>query len=268
MAVRALKNREVARIVFRGRPSRRAKSSDSCPGTCAKKSIRTCARSSMRSTSCSTMDWSTSISIAARSKSRRWRYMRGRTLSDAFVILDEAQNATGDQLKMFLTRLGSASQDGRYRRRHANRSCPRSNAADCATRRRGLRGIDDVGGGRTRRNRRRSASAGRTDHPRVCARTPAVIHYRNDVRRSGVDGRALVATTRKLLAAIGEAIVAVADHRRRRRRSAGSIATTAARIRPTDVLSFPMLAGRLRNPETARGRPRDRPPQSACWGTS
>ncbi|HUN29854.1 MAG TPA: PhoH family protein [Alphaproteobacteria bacterium] len=37
-------------------------------------------------------------------------YMRGRTLSDAFVILDEAQNATADQLKMFLTRLGSGSK--------------------------------------------------------------------------------------------------------------------------------------------------------------
>jgi phosphate starvation-inducible protein PhoH and related proteins len=37
-------------------------------------------------------------------------YMRGRTLADAFVILDEAQNATGDQLKMFLTRLGSGSK--------------------------------------------------------------------------------------------------------------------------------------------------------------
>ena len=33
-------------------------------------------------------------------------YMRGRTLSDAFVILDEAQNTTGSQMKMFLTRLG------------------------------------------------------------------------------------------------------------------------------------------------------------------
>jgi len=33
-------------------------------------------------------------------------YMRGRTLSKAFVILDEAQNTTSDQLKMFLTRLG------------------------------------------------------------------------------------------------------------------------------------------------------------------
>ena len=37
-------------------------------------------------------------------------YMRGRTLSDAFVILDEAQNTTADQLKMFLTRLGSGSK--------------------------------------------------------------------------------------------------------------------------------------------------------------
>ena len=33
-------------------------------------------------------------------------YMRGRTLNDAFVILDEAQNTTGEQMKMFLTRLG------------------------------------------------------------------------------------------------------------------------------------------------------------------
>lgn len=37
-------------------------------------------------------------------------YMRGRTLSEAFVILDEAQNATREQLKMFLTRLGSGSK--------------------------------------------------------------------------------------------------------------------------------------------------------------
>ena len=37
-------------------------------------------------------------------------YMRGRTLGDAFVILDEAQNATGMQMKMFLTRLGVNSK--------------------------------------------------------------------------------------------------------------------------------------------------------------
>jgi phosphate starvation-inducible protein PhoH and related proteins len=37
-------------------------------------------------------------------------FMRGRTLADSFVILDEAQNATDDQLKMFLTRLGGGSK--------------------------------------------------------------------------------------------------------------------------------------------------------------
>ena len=37
-------------------------------------------------------------------------YMRGRTLGDAFVILDEAQNATNAQMKMFLTRLGVNSK--------------------------------------------------------------------------------------------------------------------------------------------------------------
>jgi phosphate starvation-inducible PhoH-like protein len=37
-------------------------------------------------------------------------YMRGRTLADAFVILDEAQNATSAQMKMFLTRLGVNSR--------------------------------------------------------------------------------------------------------------------------------------------------------------
>ena len=37
-------------------------------------------------------------------------YMRGRTLNDAFVILDEAQNSTAEQMKMFLTRLGFDSK--------------------------------------------------------------------------------------------------------------------------------------------------------------
>ena len=37
-------------------------------------------------------------------------YMRGRTLNDAFVILDEAQNTTEQQMKMFLTRMGVGSK--------------------------------------------------------------------------------------------------------------------------------------------------------------
>ncbi|MFQ5533030.1 MAG: PhoH family protein, partial [Candidatus Methylomirabilales bacterium] len=37
-------------------------------------------------------------------------FMRGRTLNDAFIILDEAQNTTSEQMKMFLTRLGFSSK--------------------------------------------------------------------------------------------------------------------------------------------------------------
>jgi phosphate starvation-inducible protein PhoH and related proteins len=37
-------------------------------------------------------------------------YMRGRTLNDSFIILDEAQNTSAEQMKMFLTRLGFGSK--------------------------------------------------------------------------------------------------------------------------------------------------------------
>jgi phosphate starvation-inducible PhoH-like protein len=37
-------------------------------------------------------------------------YMRGRTLNDSFVVLDEAQNTTPEQMKMFLTRFGAGSR--------------------------------------------------------------------------------------------------------------------------------------------------------------
>jgi phosphate starvation-inducible PhoH-like protein len=37
-------------------------------------------------------------------------FMRGRTLNDSFIILDEAQNTTEEQMKMFLTRLGYGSK--------------------------------------------------------------------------------------------------------------------------------------------------------------
>ena len=37
-------------------------------------------------------------------------FMRGRSLNDSFIILDEAQNTTGEQMKMFLTRLGFGSK--------------------------------------------------------------------------------------------------------------------------------------------------------------
>jgi probable rRNA maturation factor len=67
-----------------------------------------------------------------------------------------------------------------------------------------------------------------------------VIHYRNDVRGSGVDGRALVATARRLLAAVGERSAAL---------SLSLVHDDAIRLlnqkyrgkdAPTDVLSFPL----------------------------
>ena len=51
-------------------------------------------------------------------------YMRGRTLSDAFVILDEAQNSTTAQMKMFLTRLGLELAGRHHWRQDADRPGP------------------------------------------------------------------------------------------------------------------------------------------------
>jgi len=45
-------------------------------------------------------------------------FMRGRTLNDAFVILDEAQNTTTEQMKMFLTRLGVRVEGRHHGRRY------------------------------------------------------------------------------------------------------------------------------------------------------
>ena len=48
-------------------------------------------------------------------------FMRGRTLNSSFIILDEAQNTTPEQMKMFLTRIGFGSQVRGHRRRHPDR---------------------------------------------------------------------------------------------------------------------------------------------------
>ena len=52
-------------------------------------------------------------------------FMRGRTLNDSFVILDEAQNTTSEQMKMFLDAPGLQFQGGDHRRHHANRFAER-----------------------------------------------------------------------------------------------------------------------------------------------
>ena len=52
-------------------------------------------------------------------------YMRGRTLDDSFIILDEAQNTSREQMKMFLTRLGFGSRIDDHRRHHPDRPAGR-----------------------------------------------------------------------------------------------------------------------------------------------
>jgi phosphate starvation-inducible PhoH-like protein len=73
-------------------------------------------------------------------------YMRGRTLSNAFVILDEAQNTSVSQMKMFLTRLGEGSRmvvTGDPSQTDLERGV-RSGFADAVRRLRGFRGIGAV----------------------------------------------------------------------------------------------------------------------------
>lgn len=70
-------------------------------------------------------------------------YMRGRTLNGSFVILDEAQNATKGQMKMFLTRLGAGSRSivtGDI----TQSDLPKSNLSGLIHARRVLRNVDDI----------------------------------------------------------------------------------------------------------------------------
>ena len=71
-------------------------------------------------------------------------YMRGRTLDDSFIILDEAQNATPEQMKMFLTRLGFNSKavvTGDL----SQTDLPRGQKSGLSTAVKILTGIDDIG---------------------------------------------------------------------------------------------------------------------------
>jgi phosphate starvation-inducible protein PhoH and related proteins len=110
MAVRALKNREIARIIL-SRPAVEAgEKLGFLPGD-----LREKVDPYLRPLYDSLEDLLDAAVVAKHLERGTIEvaplaYMRGRTLNDAFVILDEAQNATADQLKMFLTRLGAGSK--------------------------------------------------------------------------------------------------------------------------------------------------------------
>ena len=152
-------------------------------------------------------------------------FMRGRTLNDSFIILDEAQNTSPEQMQMFLTRLGFGSKvvvtgdvtqidlpreqrSGlvhvrdvlRRHRRHQLRRVrpPRCRAAQArAANRRGLQGAhrraqrDDLGRGRQPKRRRgRRAGRGRAGRARAALGGDRRRRARDRVRRRGRDARA------------------------------------------------------------------------------
>ena len=102
LAVQALQAKTVERIILRPVPrSKPVSASASSPATCCARSTRTCARSTTRSTTCS-RPRARSAARAQHHRSRTAGLMRGRTLNGSFIILDEAQNTTPEQMKMFL----------------------------------------------------------------------------------------------------------------------------------------------------------------------
>jgi phosphate starvation-inducible PhoH-like protein len=110
MAVRALVDKEVKRIVL-ARPAVEAgEKLGFLPGTMAEK-VNPYLRP-LYDALHDMMDFERAQQLVERGviEVAPLAFMRGRTLNDSFVILDEAQNSTGEQMKMFLTRLGFHSK--------------------------------------------------------------------------------------------------------------------------------------------------------------
>ena len=110
MAVTALKNKEVERIVLTRPAVEAGEKLGFLPGDLSQKvdpylrPLYDAMFEMLGAETCQRMQERGVIEVAPLA------YMRGRTLSDAFIILDEAQNTTTEQMKMFLTRMGFRSR--------------------------------------------------------------------------------------------------------------------------------------------------------------
>ena len=110
MAVSALKNKEVERIVLTRPAVEAGEKLGFLPGDLSQKvdpylrPLYDAMFEMLGAETCQRMQERGVIEVAPLA------YMRGRTLSDAFIILDEAQNTTTEQMKMFLTRMGFRSK--------------------------------------------------------------------------------------------------------------------------------------------------------------
>jgi phosphate starvation-inducible PhoH-like protein len=110
MAVTALKHKEVGRIILTRPAVEAGESLGFLPGTLTEK-VDPYLRP-LYDALFDMMDAEKSASLTERGviEIAPLAYMRGRTLNDSFVILDEAQNTSPEQMKMFLTRLGFGSK--------------------------------------------------------------------------------------------------------------------------------------------------------------
>ena len=203
-------------------------------------------------------------------------FMRGRTLNNSFIILDEAQNTTPEQMKMFLTRIGFGSKvvvtgdvtqvdvpDGRSGPRRAREGAhghrqpgvrpSHAQPTSCATRSWPTSSpptnARSSGGPATRGLTRRVPPA--SDSPIVvCA------DEQNDV---DIDAARWAALAEAVLRAEGASRRADADVRRSSRDRRRSTPSTWAPRVPTDVLSFPLDAADRSNwrrrPTTVDGTP-------------
>jgi phosphate starvation-inducible protein PhoH and related proteins len=110
MAVSALKRKEVGRIILTRPAVEAGESLGFLPGTLAEK-VDPYLRP-LYDALFDMMDVEKSVQLGDRGviEIAPLAYMRGRTLNDSFVVLDEAQNTSPEQMKMFLTRLGFGSK--------------------------------------------------------------------------------------------------------------------------------------------------------------
>ena len=110
MAVAALKRHEVSRIVLTRPVVEAGESLGFLPGTLEEKLDPYVRPLYDALFDMCEIEWAHSLIEQGVIEIAPLAFMRGRTLGDAFVILDEAQNTTPDQMKMFLTRMGFASR--------------------------------------------------------------------------------------------------------------------------------------------------------------
>ena len=111
LAVQALQAKDVNRIILTRPAVEAGERLGFLPGDMlAEGRPRTSGRSTTRCTTCSSPRSSSRLMERGTIEVAPLAYMRGRTLNDSFIILDEAQNTTPEQMKMFLTRLGFGSK--------------------------------------------------------------------------------------------------------------------------------------------------------------